>query len=122
MTSDKAISSRLTEGKVEEKAPEEKPPSLFFLLQYNKPEWPYQILGACASLLAGSMMPVFAFAMAQMMGAFNVETFDTLRDQKDDAEQWILVLSFAGLGILFILFAQSTAYTILGSRLTFRIR
>ena len=92
------------------------------MLQYNKPEWPYQILGACASLLAGSMMPVFAFAMAQMMGAFNVETYDTLRDQKDDAEQWILVLSFSGLGILFILFAQSTAYTILGSRLTFRIR
>ena len=68
------------------------------------------------------MMPVFSYAMAQMMDAFNVETFDTIRDQKNDAEQWILVLSLSGLGILFVLFAQSTAYTILGSRLTFRIR
>ena len=64
----------------------------------------FLFVGICGSLLAGSMMPVFAFALARMINAFNIENFDTVADQKDEAETWILVLVFSGLAILFVFF------------------
>ena len=79
-------------------------------------------MGTIGSLIAGSMMPVFAFTMAKMMSAFEIAQFDSLAEQKDVAEMWLLVLVFAGVGSFAVIALQASAFTIMGARLTLRIR
>ena len=56
------------------------------------------------------------------MNAFNIENFEKISDQKEEAEQWILVMVFAGVGILAVFYFQSYGFAIMGARLTQRIR
>ena len=62
------------------------------------------MLGLVASLLAGSIMPIFSFSLSQMIDALNIENFRSVADQKDQAETWILVLTATGVVLLFIFY------------------
>lgn len=57
---------------------EEKPPGMLQLMKYNRPELGYLVLGTIASMLAGSMMPVFALTMAQIIDAFEIRNYDSI--------------------------------------------
>ena len=59
----KGKTSKGDKPKVKESA-EDKPPGFGNLMKYNRPELPYLLIGTIGSILAGSLMPLLAFAFS----------------------------------------------------------
>lgn len=68
--------------------------SLTRLLRYNRPEWPYLLLGSLAAATLGVMMPVFAIIFSSVLALF----FEPDED-KAKAGVFMYAMLFCALGV-----------------------
>ncbi|XP_062862718.1 bile salt export pump [Trichomycterus rosablanca] len=89
------------------------------ILKYNRPEWPYIVLGSLGAAVNGSVNPIYALLFSQILGTFAITDLDKQREQIDG----ICVL-FVAVGLLsfFSQFLQGYAFAKSGELLTRRLR
>ncbi|CAH2034119.1 unnamed protein product [Thlaspi arvense] len=89
------------------------------LIKLNAPEWPYALLGSIGAVLAGSQPALFSMGIAYVLSTF-YSPFPTLI--KREVEKVAMV--FVGVGIVSppIHLLQHYFYTLMGERLTSRVR
>ncbi|KAJ7966889.1 ABC transporter B family protein [Quillaja saponaria] len=94
-------------------------PSLGELLKLNAPEWPYAILGSLGAVMAGMEAPLFALGITHILAAFYSPDGSKI---KEEVERVALI--FVGVAILTIpiYMLQHYFYTLMGERLTARVR
>lgn len=94
-------------------------PSLWQLVKLNAPEWPFAVLGSVGAILAGMEAPLFALGITHILTAFYSGNNAQI---KREVEQISFI--FIGVAILtiFIYLLQHYFYTLMGERLTTRIR
>ena len=53
-----------------EEAPEQlvEPAPVLRVLRYNRPEWPYMLLGSLGAAVNGSVNPIYAILFSQILG------------------------------------------------------
>ena len=91
----------------------------FRLLGMNKPEWHWAIVGCASSAGLGVMMPAFALALSNILGVFYNTDF---QKQKDTISTWCIVFAVVGAGALVCGTVQQFAFTLMGQKLTKRLR
>ncbi|KFK33112.1 hypothetical protein AALP_AA6G332600 [Arabis alpina] len=89
------------------------------LIKLNAPEWPYALLGSIGAVLAGTQPALFSMGLAYVLTVF-YSPFPSMI--KHDVERIAIV--FVGIGIVTtpIYFLQHYYYTLMGERLTSRVR
>ncbi|XP_055960362.1 ABC transporter B family member 13-like isoform X2 [Mercurialis annua] len=94
-------------------------PSIWELLKLNSPEWPYAVLGSVGAVLAGMEAPMFALGITHVLTAFyNPDA----SEMKHEIQRVALI--FVGLAVITIpiYLLQHYFYTLMGERLTSRVR
>eukprot|EP01018_Ginkgo_biloba_P019291 Gb_18150 [translate_table: standard] len=94
-------------------------PSIVRLLKLNKPEWPFAVLGTLGAIMAGVETPLFALAISQVLITFYSP--DKLH-MKHEVQKIALIFSGAAVATVPIYLLQHYFYTLMGERLTMRIR
>ncbi|XP_015214469.2 bile salt export pump-like [Lepisosteus oculatus] len=89
------------------------------ILKYNKPEWPYMLLGAFTAALNGCVNPLYAVLMTQILGTFARPDLDEQREQVNGIS---LLFVFVGVLSFFSQFLQGYAFGKSGELLTRRLR
>lgn len=99
--------------------PSKHTPSIWELLKLNAPEWPYAVLGSVGAVLAGMEAPLFAFGITHILTAFYSPDLSQMRDEIQR-----VALIFVGVAVITIpiYLLQHYFYTLMGERLTTRIR
>nr|GMC75663.1 ABC transporter B family member 13-like [Ipomoea batatas] len=94
-------------------------PTLWDLLKLNAPEWPYTVFGSVGAILAGIEAPLFALGITHVLTAFYSNNDSQIRDEIRKVS-----LIFVGLALLTvpIYILQHYFYTLMGERLTARVR
>ncbi|GAV56723.1 ABC_tran domain-containing protein/ABC_membrane domain-containing protein [Cephalotus follicularis] len=94
-------------------------PSILELAKLNAPEWPYAVLGSVGAVITGMQAPLFAFGITYVLNAFY-----SASDQKIKQEVDRVSLIFVGVAVLTIplYLLQHYSYTLMGERLTTRVR
>lgn len=94
-------------------------PSFWQLVKLNAPEWPFAMLGSVGAILAGMEAPLFALGITHVLTAFYSGKDSQIKREVDH-----ISLIFVGAAILtiFIYLLQHYFYTLMGERLTTRIR
>jgi len=94
-------------------------PSLRELVMLSKPEFPYAVLGSIGAALTGIQAPLFALGITYMLTAFYSRD-----DSRIKHNVRITALAFLGLAIVTIpiYLMQHYFYTLMGERLTARVR
>lgn len=94
------------------------PPSIWELLKLNAPEWPYAVLGSMGAILAGIQAPLFALGITHVLSAF----YSHHSQIKEEVHH--VAFMFVGVAILTIpiYLLQHYFYTLMGERLTARVR
>ena len=94
-------------------------PSIWELVKLNGPEWPYAVFGSVGAVLAGMEAPLFALGITYILTAFYSHDDSQI---KRDASRASLV--FVGLALITIpiYLLQHYFYTLMGERLTTRVR
>lgn len=94
-------------------------PSIWKLIKLNKPEWPYAVLGSVGAVLAGMQAPLFALGITHVLTAFY--SYD---NQHIKHEVGKIALIFVGAAVVAIpiYLLQHYFYTLMGERLTTRVR
>ncbi|KAK3569006.1 hypothetical protein QTP86_021584 [Hemibagrus guttatus] len=89
------------------------------ILKYNKPEWPYMLLGSLGAAINGSVNPMYALLFSQIIGTFAIRDLDEQRKQING----VCVL-FVSVGVMsfFSQFLQGYAFAKSGELLTRRLR
>ncbi|EOA39501.1 hypothetical protein CARUB_v10008108mg [Capsella rubella] len=89
------------------------------LMKMNAPEWPYALLGSIGAVLAGSLPALFSMGIAYVLTTF-YSPFPSLI--KREVEKVIII--FVGTAIVTtpIYLLQHYFYTLMGERLTSRVR
>ncbi|KAG2269720.1 hypothetical protein Bca52824_064275 [Brassica carinata] len=89
------------------------------LIKLNAPEWPYALLGSIGAVLAGAQPALFSMGIAYVLNAF-YSPFP--RVIKREVEKVSIV--FVGVGVVtpLIYLLQHFFYTLMGERLTSRVR
>ncbi|KNG80590.1 ABC multidrug transporter Mdr1 [Aspergillus nomiae NRRL 13137] len=82
-----------------------------FLASFNRPEWPFLLLGLCASILAGGIQPSQAVLFAKAVSTLSLPSFEYPK-LRHDANFWSLMFLMIGLVSLFCI-AGVTLGTIL---------
>ncbi|XP_065628999.1 ABC transporter B family member 13 [Quercus suber] len=100
-------------------SPSKHTPSIWELLKLNAPEWPYAVLGSVGAVLAGMEAPMFAFGITHILTAFYSPDLSQMRDEIQR-----IALIFVGVAVITIpiYLLQHYFYTLMGERLTTRIR
>lgn len=100
-------------------SPSKHTPSIWELLKLNAPEWPYAVLGSVGAVLAGMEAPLFAFGITHILTAFYSPDLSQMRDEIQR-----VALIFVGVAVITIpiYLLQHYFYTLMGERLTTRIR
>ncbi|MBN3326375.1 ABCB5 protein, partial [Atractosteus spatula] len=96
-----------------------KPAPVSRILKYNKPEWPYMLLGAFTAALNGCVNPIYAVLMTQILGTFARPDLDEQREQVNGIS---LLFVFVGVLSFFTQFLQAYAFGKSGELLTRRLR
>ncbi|KAJ4834347.1 ABC transporter B member 14 [Turnera subulata] len=94
-------------------------PSIWELLKLNAPEWPYAVLGSVGAILAGMEAPIFALGISHILTAlYNPDA----SEMKHEVLRMAFI--FIGLGVVTIpiYLLQHYFYTLMGERLTTRVR
>ncbi|CAN6582465.1 unnamed protein product [Malus baccata var. baccata] len=93
--------------------------SVWELVKLNAPEWPYAILGSLGAVLAGMEAPLFALGITHVLTAFYAPSGSQIKHDVDR-----IALIFVGLAALTvpIYLLQHYFYTLMGERLTARVR
>ncbi|XP_040820748.1 ATP-binding cassette sub-family B member 5 isoform X1 [Ochotona curzoniae] len=93
--------------------------SLFKIFKLNKPEWHLVVLGTVASVLNGTVHPIFSIIFAKIITLFEHDDQTAL---KHDAEVYSLIFVVLG-GVCFVsYFMQGLFYGRAGENLTLRLR
>ncbi|KAL5706452.1 ABC-type xenobiotic transporter [Ranunculus cassubicifolius] len=89
------------------------------LIKLNSPEWPYTVLGSVGAILAGMEAPLFALGITYVLDAFYSHD-----DSHIKQEIQFVSLVFIGLAVVTvpIYMLQHYFYTLMGERLTTRVR
>lgn len=89
------------------------------LIKLNAPEWPYALLGSIGAVLAGTQPALFSMEIAYVLTLF-YSPFPSVI--KRDVEK--IAIFFVGIGIVTtpIYLLQHYYYTLMGERLTSRVR
>lgn len=94
-------------------------PSIWKLIKLNKPEWPYAVLGSVGAVLAGMQAPLFALGITHVLTAFY--SYDN-RHIKHEVGKIALIFVGAAVVAIPIYLLQHYFYTLMGERLTTRVR
>ncbi|XP_038117776.1 multidrug resistance protein homolog 49 [Culex quinquefasciatus] len=104
---------------VEEDTEKAYPVSMFRLLKWNSPEWPYILFGCAASMVVGSSFPTFAVLFGEMYGILGHRDAEFVRSESNFYSSLFLVLGLVtGVGTFF----QTYLFNVAGVRLTARLR
>ncbi|CAH2305687.1 bile salt export pump [Pelobates cultripes] len=89
------------------------------VLKYNKPEWPYLLVGSIGAAINGTVTPLYAVLFSQILGTFALPDVNEQRRQING-----ICLLFLGLaGVSFVTqFLQGFAFAKSGELLTRRLR
>ncbi|XP_071703363.1 ABC transporter B family member 13 [Rutidosis leptorrhynchoides] len=94
-------------------------PSIWDLVKLNKPEWPYAMAGSLGAILAGMEAPLFALGITYILTAFYSRDNHRI---KEDVRCASFVFLGAGIVTIPIYILQHYFYTLMGERLTTRVR
>ncbi|XP_031521175.1 ATP-binding cassette sub-family B member 5 [Papio anubis] len=93
--------------------------SVLKILKLNKSEWPFVVLGTLASVLNGTVHPVFSIIFAKIITMFGNKDKTTL---KHDAEMYSMIFVILGVICFVSYFMQGLFYGRAGEILTMRLR
>ncbi|XP_066095034.1 ATP-binding cassette sub-family B member 5 [Saccopteryx bilineata] len=93
--------------------------SLLSIFKLNKSEWPSVVLGTLASVLNGTVHPIFSIIFAKIITMFENDDKTTL---KHDAEIYSMVFIILGVICFISYFIQGLFYGRAGEILTMRLR
>ncbi|XP_035317261.1 ATP-binding cassette sub-family B member 5 isoform X1, partial [Cricetulus griseus] len=93
--------------------------SLLKIFKLNKSEWPFVVLGMLASLLNGSVHPVFSVVFAKLVTMFEDKNKTTI---KHDAELYSMMLVVLGIVALVTYLMQGLFYGRAEENLAMRLR
>ncbi|XP_047455984.1 bile salt export pump isoform X2 [Mugil cephalus] len=88
-------------------------------LKYNKPEWPYLLLGSMGAVINGLITPMYTILITEILGAFSIPDLDEQRAQINRICLLFCVLAFISLVSQFV---QGYAFAKSGEVLTRRLR
>ncbi|KAI7731678.1 hypothetical protein M8C21_005585 [Ambrosia artemisiifolia] len=94
-------------------------PSIWDLVKLNKPEWPYAMMGSLGAILAGMQAPLFALGITYILTSFYSGQNSKI---KEDVERASFIFVAAGVVTIPIYMLQHYFYTLMGERLTTRVR
>ena len=89
------------------------------LFRYSKPDKIWLILGSTAAVLNGTLLPIRAYIMAQLVVLL---LMPFVPDYREKTDYYCLGLFFAGLGVLVFASLQHYFLTIVAENLTLRMR
>lgn len=94
-------------------------PSIWELLKLNAPEWPFALLGSVGAVLAGMEAPLFALGITHVLSAFYSPNGAEVKHEVNR-----IALLFVAVAVLTIpiYLLQHFFYTLMGERLTTRVR
>ncbi|KAG7280410.1 hypothetical protein CRUP_028150 [Coryphaenoides rupestris] len=95
------------------------PAPVLRILRYNKPEWPYMLLGSLGAAINGSVNPIYAILFSQILGTFAIQDLDKQREQIDGICVLFCIVAVVS---FFSQFFQSYAFAKSGELLTRRLR
>ncbi|XP_016324334.1 bile salt export pump-like [Sinocyclocheilus anshuiensis] len=89
------------------------------ILKYNRPEWPYMLLGSLGAAINGSFNPIYALLFSEILGTFSIQDLDEQRRQING-----ICILFVSIGVLsfFSQFLQGYSFAKSGELLTRRLR
>ncbi|XP_051708757.2 ATP-binding cassette sub-family B member 5 [Oryctolagus cuniculus] len=93
--------------------------SLLKIFKLNKSEWPFVVLGTLASVLNGTVHPIFSIIFAKIITMFEHDDKTAL---KHDAEIYSMIFVILGLVCFVSYFMQGLFYGRAGENLTLRLR
>uniref|UniRef100_A0A8C4ZIA8 ATP-binding cassette, sub-family B (MDR/TAP), member 11a n=1 Tax=Gadus morhua TaxID=8049 RepID=A0A8C4ZIA8_GADMO len=104
-----------------EEAPEQlvEPAPVLRVLRYNRPEWPYMLLGSLGAAVNGSVNPIYAILFSQILGTFAMQDLIQQREQIDGI---CILFCIVALVSFFSQFLQGYAFAKSGELLTRRLR
>lgn len=94
-------------------------PSMWELLKLNAPEWPYAVLGSVGAILAGMEAPLFALGITHILTAFYSPHGSQI---KQEVERVSIIFVGVAIVTIPIYLLQHYYYTLMGERLTSRVR
>uniref|UniRef100_A0A3Q3AU90 ATP-binding cassette, sub-family B (MDR/TAP), member 11a n=1 Tax=Kryptolebias marmoratus TaxID=37003 RepID=A0A3Q3AU90_KRYMA len=97
----------------------EEPAPVTRILKYNKPEWPYMLLGSLGAAVNGSVNPIYAILFSQILGTFAIRDLDEQRKQIDSI---CVLFCIVAVTSFFSQFLQGYAFAKSGELLTRRLR
>ncbi|KAG9159775.1 hypothetical protein Leryth_007793 [Lithospermum erythrorhizon] len=96
------------------------PQNYFYrLLKLNAPEWPYSIMGAVGSILAGFIGPTFAIVMSNMIEVFYFSNYASMERK---TKEYVFIYIGTGLYAVVAYLIQHYFFSIMGENLTTRVR
>ncbi|KDP36900.1 hypothetical protein JCGZ_08191 [Jatropha curcas] len=113
----KSISKR--EGQSDHESMYSATPTIGELVKLNAPEWPYALLGSVGAILGGMEAPLFALLISHVLTAFYSPD---VSEMKHEIRRVAFI--FVGLAVVTIpiYLLQHYFYTLMGERLTARVR
>ncbi|XP_065880631.1 ABC transporter B family member 13-like [Euphorbia lathyris] len=94
-------------------------PSIWELVRLNAPEWPYALLGSIGAVLAGMEAPLFALGITHVLTAFYSTNPSEIKHEITRIALIFVALAVATIPIYLL---QHYFYTLMGERLTTRVR
>ena len=67
-------------------------------MAFNKPEWPYIIIGCLASFISGGVSPAFGVIFAQVISVYQICDIET---QKEKITLYCIIFIIFGVGTFF---------------------
>ncbi|XP_037542359.1 bile salt export pump [Nematolebias whitei] len=89
------------------------------ILKYNKPEWPYMLLGSLGAAVNGSVNPIYAILFSQILGTFAIRDLD---EQRKQINSICVLFCIVAVISFFSQFLQGYAFAKSGELLTRRLR
>lgn len=96
-----------------------KPAPVARILKYNRPEWPYMLLGSIGAAINGSLNPMYALLFSQILGTFSIPDPD---DQRRQINGICILFVVIGVVSFFSQFLQGYSFAKSGELLTRRLR
>uniref|UniRef100_A0A3Q1EGM2 ATP-binding cassette, sub-family B (MDR/TAP), member 11a n=1 Tax=Acanthochromis polyacanthus TaxID=80966 RepID=A0A3Q1EGM2_9TELE len=89
------------------------------ILKYNRPEWPYMLLGSLGAAVNGSVNPIYALLFSQVLGTFAIQD---LNEQRNQINGICVLFCIVAVISFFSQFLQGYAFAKSGELLTRRLR
>ncbi|XP_062287117.1 bile salt export pump [Scomber scombrus] len=89
------------------------------ILKYNKPEWPYMLLGSLGAAVNGSVNPIYAILFSQILGTFAIRD---VTEQREQINGTCVLFCIVAVISFFSQFLQGYAFAKSGELLTRRLR